>query len=129
MKKLSYYILKYWYLYAFAIVSMVISISLDMLAPVITQKIIDEVIINHQIELLDSLLLGIIAIGLGRCIFQYTKEFTFDYVSIRISIHLRKSLFQHIQNLSISFLIKPIPANLWPVSKMISIKYGTLLDM
>lgn len=106
MKKLSYYILKYWYLYAFAIVSMVISISLDMLAPVITQKIIDEVIINHQIELLDSLLLGIIAIGLGRCIFQYTKEFTFDYVSIRISIHLRKSLFQHIQNLSISFFDK-----------------------
>lgn len=85
---------------------MIISISLDMLAPIITQKLIDDVIMKHNTELLDLLLLGILAIGIGRCIFQYAKEFTFDYVSVKISAHLRTSLFQYIQNLSISFFDK-----------------------
>lgn len=106
MKKLSYYVKKYWYLYAFAIMSMVISITLDMLAPVITQKIIDDVIIGGNMKVLTTLLLGILCIGVGRCIFQYSKEFCFDYVSSKISVHLRKALFEHIQSLNISFFDK-----------------------
>ncbi|MDO5291162.1 MAG: ABC transporter ATP-binding protein [bacterium] len=103
MKKITYYIKKYWYFYAFAIASMVISISLDMLSPMITQSIVDNVLVGGNMSLLPKLLLGILAIGIGRCIFQYTKETTFDIVSNKISIHLRTNLFQYIQKLDISF--------------------------
>lgn len=106
MKKISSYILKYWYAYGFAILCMTISIGLDMLYPQITKKIIDDVIVGGDLNLLTKLLLGILMIGVGRCIFQYLKEFTFDLVSSKIACDLRRNLFRHIQSLSIQFFDK-----------------------
>lgn len=82
---------------------MLISISLDMLSPLITGSIVDKVLVGGNVSLLPKLLIGIVVIGVGRCIFQYTKETTFDIVSNKISIHLRTNLFQYIQKLDISF--------------------------
>ncbi|BCN32980.1 ABC transporter ATP-binding protein [Anaeromicropila herbilytica] len=106
MKKISSYILKYWYAYLFAILCMITSIVLDMVSPMITQRIIDDVILGDNIKLLDKLLIFIILIGVGRCIFQYLKEFIFDCVSSKIALELRKNLFAHIQKLSIDFFDK-----------------------
>lgn len=106
MKKLSSYILKYWYAYAFAIVCMAISVSLDMMSPQITKRIIDDVIIGGNTSILTKLLLFVLFIGIGRCIFQYIKEFTFDIISVRISGDIRRNLFCHIQRLSVQFFEK-----------------------
>lgn len=106
MKKLSNYIFKYWYAYVFAIACMVISVILDMVSPMITQSIIDDVIRDGKIKLLDKLLIFILLIGVGRCIFSYLKEFTFDVTSSKIAMELRKDLFDHIQSLSINFFDK-----------------------
>lgn len=106
MFKISKYIVKYWYLYLFAIVCMILQVSLDMLTPQITKRIIDDVIGNGNIAILSKLLFTIFIIGLGRCIFGYLKEFTFDRVSSKIASKLRKHLFNHIQSLSVSFFDK-----------------------
>lgn len=106
MKKIKHYILHYWYAYLFAIACMVISISLDMLSPQITKRIIDDVILKGNTAILTRLLLIILAIGVGRCIFQYLKEYTFDIISVNIACKLRADLFKHIQSLSISFFDK-----------------------
>lgn len=106
MKKIKHYILHYWYAYLFAIACMVISISLDMLSPQITKRIIDDVILKGNTGILTRLLLIILAIGVGRCIFQYLKEYTFDIISVNIACKLRADLFKHIQSLSISFFDK-----------------------
>ncbi len=103
MKKITQYILDYWYFYVFAIICMVISIILDMLSPLITGIIIDDVIDKGKIELLTMLLVSIFFIGIGRSIFGYLKEFTFDHVGIRIAKDMRKNLFNHIQTLSINY--------------------------
>lgn len=103
MKKLSSYIGRYWYGYVFAVASMLIAITLDMLYPKITQSIVDDVIMGGQMELLTKLLAGFVFVGIGRSIFGYCKEFTFDYLSTKIGAEMRKDLFNHIQTLSMRY--------------------------
>ena len=103
MRKLSSYIGRYWYGYVFAVASMVTAIALDMLYPQITQKIVDDVILGGQMEILTKLLTGIVLVGIGRSIFGYCKEFTFDFLSSKIGAEMRKDLFNHIQTLSMRY--------------------------
>lgn len=103
MKKLHTYISRYWYGYLFAVASMITAIVLDMLYPKITQQIVDDVILGGQIGLLTKLLIGIVAVGIGRCVFGYCKEFTFDVLASKIGSRMRKDLFDHIQTLSMSY--------------------------
>jgi len=103
MNKLSYYLKKYWYAYAFALFCTVVAVILDMISPQVTKRIIDDVIVNREIDLLAPLLLAILGIGLGRAVFAYFKELIFDTVSSKIGSQLRKQLFIHIQGLSIRF--------------------------
>ena len=103
MKSLWKYIGKYCPLYGIAVIAMVISILLDAAAPQITQRIIDQVIVGGRTELLMQLLFGLLGIGLGRAVFQYTKEFIFDFAASGIGSRLRKDLFDHIQTLSVVY--------------------------
>lgn len=103
MKKISTYIWEHKFAYIFAILSMVISISLDMLSPQLTKHIVDDVILGRQLDRLALLLTGILCVGIGRCIFQYCKEYTFDITGSKISAELRKRLFLHVQSLSADF--------------------------
>lgn len=93
MKKLHSYLLGHWKGYLFAICSMIIAIVLDMIYPQITQKIVDDVIIGGKLELLTKLLTGIVVVGIGRSVFGYCKEFTFDKMSATIGTEMRKDLF------------------------------------
>lgn len=105
-KKLSTYIWEYKWSYFLAIVSLFISVSLDMLSPMLTMHIIDDVIIGGNMVLLPYLLGGILCVGVGRCIFQYVKEYNFDKAGSKIASEMRKELFDHIQSLSCSFFDK-----------------------
>lgn len=101
--KISYYLKKHWYAYAFAIFCTVSAVSLDMLTPQVTKRIINDVILGGETGLLTKLLLFIFLIGLGRCVFQYLKELVYDFVSSKIGNQIRKKLFVHIQSLSLNF--------------------------
>ncbi|KSV60022.1 ABC transporter ATP-binding protein [Acetivibrio ethanolgignens] len=105
MKKLTDYIKKYWLSYLFAVACMVTAIGLDMLFPMITKTIVDEVLKKGKMELLKGCLMGILLIGIGRCVTGYAKEYTFDIVSSKIARELRKDLFSHIQRLSMSYFV------------------------
>lgn len=95
---------KFGYLCGF--VSMVIAVSLDMISPQLTKHIIDDVIVGGRMESLKYLLGGILLVGAGRCVFGYTKEFTFDRIGSSIATEMRKNLFAHIQSLSADFFDK-----------------------
>lgn len=103
MKKTSSYIWDYRFSYLGAILSLVIAVTLDMLAPRLTARVVDDVIVGGNMGELKFLLLGFLGIGLGRCIFQYMKEYTFDKNGSRISGDMRRDLFRHIQSLSADF--------------------------
>lgn len=106
MKKISSYIYEHRFRYLLAIGSMIIAVTLDLLSPQFTKHIIDDVIVGGDISKLKYLLLGIFAIGVGRCIFQYIKEYSFDRLGSDIASSMRKDLFIHTQNLSEDFFDK-----------------------
>ena len=97
------YVKRYSFLYLIAIVAMTAGTLLDQAAPLIVQHIIDDVLIAKKMEMLNFLLLGILGIGVGRCIFQYTKEYACDYAGSKIASEVRINLFQKIQSLSANF--------------------------
>lgn len=103
MKKISTYVWEHKFAFLFAVTGMVISICLDMLSPQLTKHIVDDVIIGGQIDKLTPLLVGILLVGVGRCIFQYCKEYTFDATGSKIAAKIRKNLFLHVQSLSADF--------------------------
>lgn len=103
MKKLYTYVGRYWYGYLFAICCMVTAIVLDMVYPKITQQIVDDVILGGNLSILTKLLVGIVIVGIGRSIFGYCKEFTFDVLASKIGSQMRKDLFDHIQSLSMGY--------------------------
>lgn len=103
MKKITSYIGKHWIAYVFAITCMVGAIALDMLYPFLIKSIVDDVIKGGQLGLLKQLLIGIVIVGVGRCIFGYLKEFTFDRLASKIGSEIRKDLFSYLQTLSIRF--------------------------
>ena len=103
MKKLSAYIWKNKLRYILAIGSMILAVSLDLMSPQLTKHIIDDVIVGGQIGKLKYLLAGILAIGVGRAVFQYIKEYTFDCLGSDIASSMRKDLFIHTQKLSHDF--------------------------
>ncbi len=106
MKKLYTYIGKHWLGYVFAILCMVTAIVLDMIYPMITESIIDDVMLDGKTEILFGLLLGIVVVGVGRAITGYFKEFTFDKLASTIGSEMRKDLFNHIQSLSMDYFAK-----------------------
>ena len=103
MKKVLSYMSKHKLGYVIAVLSMIISVSLDMLAPQLTKRVIDDVIVGGDMSRLGILLVGFLSIGVGRCIFQYTKEYIFDRIGSSVACELRKDLFRHIQSLSADF--------------------------
>ncbi len=103
MNKISYYFKKHWLAYTLAVISLLVQISIDMINPLITIRIIDDVIGNNQTYLLKYSLLMIIVLALGRVVFGYTKEYLFDVTSFKISVEIRQKLFRHIQKLSVNF--------------------------
>lgn len=102
-KKWADYMRKYWFAYLFAVICMILGIALDMMFPMVTKRIVDEVLRKGRLELLNGCLFAILMIGLGRCVVGYFKEYTFDITSSKIAKELRKDVFAHIQKLSMSY--------------------------
>ena len=106
MKKVSYYLKKYWFAYLIATVFMITQISIDMLNPQVTIRIIDEVIGEGKLSLLKYSLLMMLVFALGRVVLGYTRDYLFDTTSFKISVDIRKGLFRHIQKLSVNYFDK-----------------------
>ena len=103
MKKIRTYLFEHKLAFGLAILAMIISISLDMLSPKLTQSMIDDVLLGGHMDLLTPLLLAYAGVGVGRFIFQYVKEYTFDLTGSKIAAQIRRAVFCHVQSLSTEF--------------------------
>ena len=103
MKKLTTYMARYKWRYIIGTLSLLISVSIDNITPQLTKRIVDDVMGEGKMDILVPCLLGILAITLGRTVFQYTKEYNFDMCGCGVATDLRRDLFDHVQSLSVSY--------------------------
>src|SRR5690554_1197137 len=82
---------------------MFIAVGLDMFNPIVTQKIIDDVILGGMHEILASLLLAFLGITIGRATFGYLRNYLFDYAGSKVSVDIRTDLFNHVQKLPFDY--------------------------
>ncbi len=103
MKKLSTYVLKFWKSYVIATACLFIAIGLEMMSPMVSKTIVNEVFIGKDFSRFTWLLVALVAIGIGRAVLGYIKEFTYDRNSQTIGRMMREDLFAHLQTLSMNY--------------------------
>jgi ATP-binding cassette subfamily B protein len=103
MKRVFKYVWNYKWLVIVPVIAMTLAIALDMFNPYLQAAIIDKVFKGGQTNLLWPILWGFIGITLSRAVLGYTKEYLYDVLSAKISIDLKKDLFDHIQTLPFKY--------------------------
>lgn len=103
MKRIFKYVWHYKALVAIPSIAMTLAILLDMFNPYLQKSITDKVFIGGNQNLLWPILWGFIGITVSRAILGYAKEYLFDVLSAKISIDIKKDLFDHIQSLPFSY--------------------------
>lgn len=103
MKPVLKYVWKYKWMVIIPSLAMTLAIALDMFNPYLQKEITDKVFIGGQNNLLWIILLGFLSITISRAVLGYVKEYLFDVLSAKISIDIKKDLFDHIQTLPFSY--------------------------
>ena len=81
----------------------VIATNISVDAATLTKIIVNEVFVSQDLGRLPMLLLAIVLCGVGRAIFGYIKEFTFDRTGSTIGTEMRRDIFSHVQSLSMDY--------------------------
>ena len=68
--KITDYMKKYRLYYLRGFVGMFFYVGMDLLSPMVIQRLIDDVVVAGQLALLMPLLFGLLGIGLGRAVFR-----------------------------------------------------------
>ena len=102
------YIKKYRFLMAAGLTMSVIVAGVNMVNPLITGSIVDNVINKpeHDFNLLAKLILIMICTTLGKAIFRYTYQVIFEHCSQNVIRSMREDLYAHIQTLDFAWYDK-----------------------
>ncbi|MGJ7045335.1 ABC transporter ATP-binding protein [Thermoanaerobacterium thermosulfurigenes] len=103
MRRVLKYVLRYKLYVIVPSIAMVLAIALDMFNPYLQEVITDKVFIGDDKSLLWPILWAFIAITAVRAVLGYLREYIFDVLSAKISVDIKKDLFDHIQSLPFSF--------------------------
>lgn len=76
---------------------------LGIFSPMITQSVIDKVLVHHSITTLDVLAIGLIIITLFETILSIAKSYIFTHTTSRIDVILSSRLFDHLFKLPLRY--------------------------
>lgn len=98
-KRIMHYIWKYKYLMIIPLISIAITVGLDLFNPYLTKVLIDDVIIGGKMELLNRILWFLISINIIRGVFMYIRGYMLEMVSENSMLDLKYALYNHIHML------------------------------
>ncbi|HMA60677.1 MAG TPA: ABC transporter ATP-binding protein [Halanaerobiales bacterium] len=103
IRKFSKYYINHWKLFLLDIVCAFLMSSIDLLYPVIVQRLLDNYFPNKNASMIIRMLFILLILYVLRLIFQYIVHYWGHVVGIRMETDMRKELFSHLQKLSFKF--------------------------
>ncbi len=106
------YMKKHWAMYLFSIVMLAFVIGLKALLPQVTERIVNEGLaadvgsLEERMAIIMPLLFAMLALGIGRAVANYFKEYTADKIGVYIGRDMRRDLFSHVAGLSMNYYNK-----------------------
>lgn len=100
------YINKYKFRFYFALSAVLLSSLIAMINPYLSGKLVDEVIINNNSNILILILGSMIAATIVKTIIRYTYQMTFEVVSQNVIFELRQNMYNKLQELDLDYYNK-----------------------
>ncbi|RLA96927.1 MAG: lipid A export permease/ATP-binding protein MsbA [Deltaproteobacteria bacterium] len=94
----------YWFRMSIAIVLMAIVGSLSGLTAYLVKPVMDGIFVKKNVMMLKILPLIVLAVFLVRSLCDWGQRYQMRYVGLKIISDLRQKLYDHIQNMSLSFI-------------------------
>ncbi len=103
IKKFSKYYKNHWQLFLLDIVSAFIMSGLDLVFPMVIQRMIDEYFPARDLNLIIKMVILLFILYIIRLVLQYIVHFWGHVVGIRMETDMRSEIFAHLQKLSFKF--------------------------
>jgi ATP-binding cassette subfamily B protein len=100
------YINKYKFKFYFALSAVLLSSLMAMVSPYLSGRLVDEVIINNNMNLLFPILGVMIAVTVVKAIIRYSYQMTFEFVSQNVIFELRQNMYSKLQELDLDYYNK-----------------------
>lgn len=105
-RRLLGFLWPHWKVLLAAVICMIIVSGSNLILPWIIKDIVDEVLAEKNIQMLYWVIAAILVIFLIRGFTTFGNRFLMGYIGQRVVTDLRKTLFAHLQKLSISYYDK-----------------------
>lgn len=105
-RRLLGFLWPHWKVLLVAVICMIIVSGSNLILPWIIKDIVDEVLAEKNIQMLYWVIAAILVIFLIRGFTTFGNRFLMGYIGQRVVTDLRKTLFAHLQKLSISYYDK-----------------------
>jgi ATP-binding cassette subfamily B multidrug efflux pump len=102
-RRILRYLQPYWLLMGLALVLIELAAYAGALEPLYTQQIIDAVIVYHQYDQLNALVLLLIATVVGISLFTLVQQYIQAYVGQHVMATIRRGLMENLQRKSFAF--------------------------
>lgn len=100
------YLRPYWRLMGVAFLALLVSSGLSLVFPAVIQRVVDSVLIAHDLALLDQITLLLLVVFVIRSLSSLVETYLVNYVGEKVVIDLRLELYSHLQVLSLGFYSK-----------------------
>ena len=105
-RRLVSYLRPYWGYMIVALLATAGSAALSLVFPWVIQNVIDSVLTQQNLELLNQITLGLLAVFLLRSATSLVETYLLNYVGERLVVDMRTQLYQHLQSLSLGFFVQ-----------------------
>ncbi len=105
-RRLLSFVTPYWKQMLVAFLALLASSALSLVFPAVIQRVVDLVLVAKDSHLLDQITIFLLIVFIVRSLTSLAETYFINYVGEKIVFDLRLKLYEHLQELSLSFFAK-----------------------